>query len=201
MLFEDTLRAGIRSIAKQDRDQQQEALLDLLTQPSTVRLDLNDVCELYNRRASRRPWKRLREVAPDCTPLAPGVWAEWTDGALDNLLVGCAITVVAHRPDFDWLGADRVPRAKWLVMAYAVTRNHEGYVAFPDLQILLGLKENGEPFSDVEYIGDLQKGNPYVKDAVIGIFATAMMGISCVHTYGTRTMPDGAHQVATDSHA
>ena len=94
MQLEDALLKQLGNKNERSRDRRENTLFSLLSDPRTPRLDLDNASIIYNRLQAKKQWEDFAQNELNCTPLWPGIWAEWRDGNMKNARVGCALIIV-----------------------------------------------------------------------------------------------------------
>lgn len=189
MHLEQHLLHTLSAIPEHQREATQKTILSLLTDEDTPRLNLDTICTRYNQLCAGKPWTALEEVAPNCTPLGPGTWTEWTDDALNLERVGCALIVLADRPSMDMVGAEMLPEARWLVQPFIVLRGPDAESTVSVAGLLIGVMPDGKPLPHAAVVSDMDEFSDAMRDLVVNLMATALMGVSCVHT-GIAELPE-----------
>jgi hypothetical protein len=178
-------------------DERGEEILSLLLATNAPRLILDQTCTDFDRLAAAGSGADFRDYATDCTPVRPGVWAEWKDHKR-GVRSGCALLVLPDPDEMSQRDSEGHQEVKWRLLAHFVGTNRNGATRAAAFSMLVLIDPRGRIIPGQPFLSDETDEVKLDRMRRMGpvLLFTALLGLSRMNTGQATLLPDGRTYVA-----
>jgi len=177
------VRAALLNLLyEQDADEWGTEIHALLTSRDAPRLQLDRASADLERLSAAGSRRDFRDLAPDCTPVRPGLWTEWVDSRT-GMRQGCALLVVPSHIKLHEGRVDSRYVVEWQLFAHFAAIRSGGSAGFVTFSMVALIDPHGRLIPGQPLLPDSADGN-VERMRTFGQVAlqTALLGLSRMNT-------------------
>lgn len=180
------LRAALLNLLEeQDADERGDRGTEihaLLTSRDAPRLQLDSASADLERLSAAGSRRDFRDLAPDCTPVRPGLWTEWVDSRT-GMRQGCALLVVPSHIKLHEGRVDSRYVVEWQLFAHFAAVRSDGSAGFAMFSMVALIDPRGRLIPEQPILPHSASGNlEHMQSHGQVALQTALLGLSRMNT-------------------